>query len=516
MLNFFNPFLMLKLNHKFEPYLTYKIMKKLFPILLLIGLSSAVFGQSNQRSIKIKIDGLKNSDLYLINYYGNQRYYKDTAQINEKGVAHFNTDKVIESGIYGVFHNGKVLFEILVDEPVIEIETDTLNPVKNMVVKKSAENKLFLEHLLHVGKIQENAAQLREKLNSKPTAEEKKNIEQQLQNIEKEVQDYRLTIIKQHPNTFVASLFKGMKEPETTQFDALENDSLLQYKRYQYYKNHFFDELDFSDERMLRSPIYHNKIEKYFTKLTYPNPDSINADIDWVVEKARANKEIFKYTIHYLINHYEKSKIMGMDAVFAHIALNYYTKEQAFWADEKLIEKVQEKAQKLQPLLIGKTAINLILLDTAKKNWINMHEINKDYTVLIFWDPECGHCKKELPKIAEYYQTIKDKSVAVFAVSSDHNDAWKKFIKDHHLDFLNVAVPKEVYEDKQVATEYIRKGYTDLKSLNYTTTYDVFTTPQIYLLDKNKTIIAKKLDSELLKQVLNKELGITEELKPTE
>jgi hypothetical protein len=73
-----------------------------------------------------------------------------------------------------------------------------------------------------------------------------------------------------------------------------------------------------------------------------------------------------------------------------------------------------------------------------------------------------------------------------------------------------------VYEDKQVATEYIRKGYTDLKSLNYSTTYDVFTTPQIYLLDKDKTIIAKKLDSELLKQVLNKELGITEELKPTE
>ncbi|MCW8897336.1 MAG: redoxin domain-containing protein [Flavobacteriales bacterium] len=492
-------------------------MKKLFPILFLLSLSVSIFAQNNKYSIKLKVEGLKNTDLFLINYYGNQRYYKDTAKVNDKGIAHFTGVNNIEYGIYGVFHNGRILFEILVNEPIIEIETDTLNPVKNMVVKKSEENKLFLEHLLHVGKIQENATKLREKHKQETTStEEKKEIEKQLADIEKEVQDYRLSIIKKHPATFVAALFKAMKEPETTEFDTIQNDSILQYTRYQYYKKHFFDDIDFSDERLIRSPLYHNKIEKYFTKLAYPNPDSINADIDWVVEKARANKEIFKYTIHYLINHYEKSKIMGMDAVFAHIALNYYTKEQAFWADEKLIEKVQDKARKLVPVLIGKTAINLMLLDTAKQNWVNMHKIDKDYTILIFWDPECGHCKKELPKIAEYYQYIKDKSVAVYAVSSDHNEAWKKFIRENNMDFYNVAVPKDVYEDKQKATEYVAKGYTDLKSLNYSTTYDVFTTPQIYLLNKDKIIIAKKLDSELLKQVLNKELGITEELKPTE
>lgn len=492
-------------------------MKKLFPILLLLSLSVSIFAQNNKYSIKLKVEGLKNTDLFLINYYGNQRYYKDTAKVNDKGIAHFTGTKTIEHGIYGVFHNGRILFEILVNEPIIEIETDTLNPVKNMVVKKSEENKLFLEHLLHVNKIQENASKLREKHKQETTTSEEKNeIEKQLANIEKEVQDYRLSIIEKHPNTFVAALFKAMKEPETTEFDTIQNDSILQYTRYQYYKNHFFDDLDFSDERLLRSPLYHNKIEKYFTKLAYPNPDSINTDIDWVVKKARANKEIFKYTIHYLINHYEKSKIMGMDAVFAHIALNYYTKEDAFWADEKLIEKVQDKARKLSPVLIGKKAINLILMDTSKANWIDMYKLDKEYTILIFWDPECGHCKKELPKIADYYQSIKDKSVAVYAVSSDHNEAWKKFIRENNMDFYNVAVPKDVYEDKQKATEYVAKGYTDLKSLNYSTTYDVFTTPQIYLLNKDKVIIAKKLDSELLKQVLNKELGITEELKPTE
>lgn len=149
-------------------------MKKLLPILFLLSLSTTVFSQKNNYSIKLKIDGLKNTDLFLINYYGNQRYYKDTTKVNENGIAHFTGTKTIESGIYGIFYNGRILFEILVDEPVIEIETDTLNPIKNMVVKKSEENKLFLEHLLHVGKIQENAATLREKYKQETTSEEEK------------------------------------------------------------------------------------------------------------------------------------------------------------------------------------------------------------------------------------------------------------------------------------------------------------------------------------------------------
>ncbi|MBI2281195.1 MAG: redoxin domain-containing protein, partial [Bacteroidetes bacterium] len=128
-------------------------------------------------------------------------------------------------------------------------------------------------------------------------------------------------------------------------------------------------------------------------------------------------------------------------------------------------------------------------------------------TVLVFWDPECGHCKKELPKLATYYETIKDKNIAVYAVSSNHDDAWKKFIVEHKLDFINVAVPQEVYKDQQKVNEYVLSGLTDVKSLNYSKTYDIFTTPQIYLLDKDKIIIGKKLDTELLQQVLEQRMN---------
>ncbi len=483
-------------------------MKKILILLFIAGLIHPVFSQKNDYSIKLKIKGMKDADCFLISYFGNQRFYKDTAHFDNNGVVHFTGKKAqLESGIYGVFTGGKVLFEILVDEPVIDIETDTIHFVKNMVVKKSFENKLFLEHLLYIDKLQENTTALREKHSNQNTSEaEKKEIENQLNDIEHNIKKYRLSIIEKHPTTFVAAIFKAMKEPETDEFNKVENDSLVRVLRYNYYKKHFFDDMNFEDERLVRSPLYHNKLEKYFKSVVYPHPDSIITDVDFVIEKARANKEMFKYSVHYLINYYEKSKIMGMDAVFAHIALKYYTHEQAYWADSTTIEKVQERATKITPLLLGKKAINLTLMDTASKNWVNMYEQQADYTILIFWDPECGHCKKELPKIAEYYQTIKDKKVVVYAVSSDHNDAWKKFIRENKLDFINVAVPKDVYEDQKKATEYVLSGVTDLKSLNYSSTYDVFTTPQVYLLDKDKIFIAKKLDAELLQQVLDREL----------
>ena len=195
-----------------------------------------------------------------------------------------------------------------------------------------------------------------------------------------------------------------------------------------------------------------------------------------------------------------------MDAVFAHIGLNYYTHELAYWLDSTRIEKIQDIARKLSPFLLGKKAIDLSLLDTSGTNWERLHNVKAKYTILVFWDPDCGHCVKELPKLSHVVDSLKKTlDIKVFSVSSNHSKEWKIFIKKNNIDFINVAVPMEAYSDQNKATQFIIDGHTDIKSLNYNKTYDIFSTPQIYLLDSDKIIIGKKLDSELLKQVINKE-----------
>ena len=90
----------------------------------------------------------------------------------------------------------------------------------------------------------------------------------------------------------------------------------------------------------------------------------------------------------------------------------------------------------------------------------------------------------------------KDSGVFVFGVCTElENVQMKSFIQTHKLEFLNVSDSKEINEN---AYDYLAKGLTTLNSLNFRSIYDIFSTPQVYVLDKDKKIIAKKLGIEQL------------------
>ncbi|MBT5976272.1 MAG: hypothetical protein HOG66_01390, partial [Flavobacteriales bacterium] len=61
------------------------------------------------------------------------------------------------------------------------------------------------------------------------------------------------------------------------------------------------------------------------------------------------------------------------------------------------------------------------------------------------------------------------------------------------LPWINVSDSPEANENAQ---ELMLKGTTTAQSLNFRDTYDIFSTPKIYLLDENKKIIAVKLMPE--------------------
>jgi hypothetical protein len=70
----------------------------------------------------------------------------------------------------------------------------------------------------------------------------------------------------------------------------LENGKKDSTFAYRYYKAHFWDNIDFSDDRMLRTPIFHPKVKQYMEKLTAQGPDyvdSINASADYLISKAK-------------------------------------------------------------------------------------------------------------------------------------------------------------------------------------------------------------------------------------
>ena len=445
--------------------------------------------KSESYDIKFAVKGLKQgTTCILANYYGDKQYIKDSAKVDAKGIVTFKGDEKLPQGIYLFVPPDKKYFDFVVDEKqTFLIETDTVDYVKNMKVKGSDENKFFYEYQQFMSKKQKQIEPLRElyKL-SKSNADSAKLILKQMEKIDEEVKNYKINFIKDNPKTFVAKLFKAMEEPEVPETPTLPNGRKDSTFAFRYYKAHYFDNMDFTDDRMLRTPIFHAHIKQYMDKMTAQTPDSINYEADYLIEKARPNPEMFKYMVWWITLNYETSKIMGMDAVFVHMVEKYYLTREATWLDSAQYVKIAERAAILKPLLIGKYAPSINMVDSTGKR-VSLYDVKAKYTVVIFWDHGCGHCKKEVPKLSEIYKTkLKQKGVEVFAIETENKpDEWKKFIVEHKLDWINVNEPDDY--NRAVTKKF----------------YDIYSTPVIYLLDENKIIRGKRIEAEQLSDLID-------------
>ncbi|MEQ8323240.1 MAG: DUF5106 domain-containing protein [Vicingaceae bacterium] len=476
-----------------------KILLLLIP-LVLSAIITDVSGAEGKLTyeIKIKVKGLTDTTFYLSNFYAKNQYYRDTARSDKKGQLVFSGEDELEQGMYSLVLGNRKIFDFFVIEKFVSFETDTVNTVGNMIIKGSPENELFYKYVRFLQSKEEEIKPLQKKASSE-NVDERKAAQEALAKVDKEVFDFQKRFYEENKKYFVPRFLNSMREIEVPDppKDAEGNitDSLFQYR---YFREHYFDQIDFSDERFLRTPSYHQKLSAYIQKYTYQIPDSLYKAIDFVVNKSRANEELFRYTVSWITNTYEKSKIMGMDAIFVHMAENYYLTDEVDWVDSAQKRKINEQYLKLKPLLIGKVAPNIVLTDTSQKEWYNLHKIDATYTLVYIWSPTCGHCKKVTPKMHKVYEKYKDYGFKVFAVGTEFDNVeWKKYIKTHNLTWINVSDSPEHPNNI--------KDYP----LNFRVNYDVFSTPKIYLLDKDKRIVAKRIEDEQIDDFLSRAFGLS-------
>lgn len=422
-------------------------------------------------NIEVTVDKIDQSTAYLGYYYGDKRYVTDTSQvINNKAV--FTGEEALPGGIY-FFYTPSDYFEIIVDsDQHFNLTTDTLDYVKNMKVTGSKENELFRDLRLFVSQKQKKAAELNQKLQTEKDEQAAADIRKQLAEIENEVTGYQENIVEKHPNLFLANILKATRRPDIPEPEKDESGKPVDPNyQFNYYKAHFFDNIDLSDDRNLRTNFLHAKLMEYLEKLTHPHPDSVIKSASFIIDQARDNPDMFRYMVVTLTSKYETSEIMGMDKVFVELAEKYYLSGDADWADEDVIEKIRTKVEETKPNLIGKPAPPMVIYETDTTP-VNLYDLQSKYLVLFFFDPDCSHCKKVAPKLYDIYAAIKIRGGEVIPISTQPAVA-------PLIDFNEeLKIDWKTYLDFQ----YQRKDYS------------IFTTPVIYILDKNKKIIGKRLD----------------------
>ena len=463
---------------------------------------------SQSYKISGSVSGLNNDSVILAYYFGGKQYAVDTAASNE-GKFVFQGKKQLGGGMYMVVLPDQKYFDIIISEQVFSFSTNLNSLIEDMQFKNSKENPPLYEYLNFISQKQKEVSILREKENSSNNDQEKQTITKQIQSIDQEVKDYQKLFEEKYSDRFFTKIVKATKEPIIPDPPKELTKEQQQKFQFEYYKEHFFDNIDFSDKRMLRTPIFFSKMDTYLNKLTMQHPDSISKSADVLVNLSRSNKDIFQYVVSYITSTYERSKIMGMDAVFVHMVENYYMNGEADWIDAKQLKKIEERAEKIAPNLIGRPAppfLNQIGMPFMKdENDIvrRMYDIESDYTLLMFYSPDCGHCKKEVPKVKKVLDSLKTPrflsnhkvvDITAYAVQTEFDkEAWKDFIKKNELnDWINVTDIQKDPEGNPAA------------SSNWRDEYDIYSTPVIYLLDKKKRILAKRISYDQIAKIISR------------
>ena len=444
----------------------------------------------NGYEIKVKIDGFKQDELYLAYHYGHKTYIKDTTQIKQNDHFIFSGDEALPGGVYMIVvppnnHN----FEILIDknEQHFSLSTNIDDLTGSIQFQGNAsDNQLFYEYLNFLSEHRPLADELNNKKeNLKDQESEIKKIDAELEALNVKVQSYQNDLISKHPTSLSAAIIKSNMPVDLPEFKGSKED--IDYQKWRYMQKHYFDNINLSDSRLLRTPFLFSRIDTYVQKLQVQHPDTLAIAIDQILKTLEPAEESFKFYLIHFLNQYAQSKMVGMDAVYVHLVKNYYANGKAPWTEATQLNKILENAKTLEPLLIGKTAPDF-KATKPDNSTINLHDINSEFTVLYFWRYDCGNCKKQSAELKTFYEQYKNKGVTILAICNKYTDevegCWKYMEEKELGDWIHTADP---YNKAKIST-----------------IYNIKSTPQIYLLDKQKKILSKQISAFQLAEVLDR------------
>lgn len=471
----------------------YYLMKFIYSSFLIL-FATICFAQ-NGYEIKVTLKPYKNQYIYLGHYYGKQLPIVDSVKLNEKSEAVFKGNKKLGGGIYLIgFPDRSTNFEILIDKTQHFSIVADAGDLSKITFINSPENKTFKEYQEFMIKHGKEMDALLTKRKTTASQQDSLNLSQQIDALNIKIKNYRKNIMEGSPNSLLAALLYAMREPEVPQnHPAAKTDSLFAYH---YFKNHYWDGVNFFDDRLTRTPFFEPRLDKYFEQMLYPSADSVIKEINWMMSYAGASEEMEKFLLLKFVNRYLNQKYMWEDAVFVHLFEKYFSQKDYSWLTEKGKKMITDRAYNLMANILGNPAPEINLPDTTGQS-SNLYNIQSPYVLVAIWDPTCGHCKETLPKVDSFYRAKwKDLGMKIYSLAKEtdgtKND-WLSFIHNHELgDWVNVYYSKEE-EKKRIAANI--PGYSQL--------YDVQTFPTLYLLDKDKRIIAKKVTYQQVDEILS-------------
>ena len=453
----------------------------LFLVVLLFLFSCNADDQDLSASveIEIRIDGvLPGMPVFLMSVFEGQQRPFDTVMTQADGLIRLKRKAPYPAGYYFIPLPEDQKVPLLLDKDQhFSMKTRLGSIEADMDVEGSLDNELLYDHL----KAEEAARRelslfLREMSRLEKDTDEYLNLEKKRDEMLESERRRLDAVIENHPNSLF-SVFK-VSERDLEAPDVRLPDGTVDVNRQNFlHRQMFWNNFDFSDPRLLRTPVFPEKLLTFFNRLTAHHPDSIIASSRLLIDQVLEYPEYFKYFTNWITFKYRpgKTTLNDGEAVLVFIVKNYLTSDRVFWADSARLFALHQRIDEMASSLVGQIGPDVKAPDPTGKIR-SIYEINAPYVVIFIYNPDCSHCIEETPKLLDFYRKWKKRGVEVYAIAVDTEpETWEDFIDQYKLDWINVFDPSNA--------AFYGKYYVD-------------NTPEIYLLDQERKIIGKNLKAD--------------------
>ena len=239
----------------------------------------------------------------------------------------------------------------------------------------------------------------------------------------------------------------------------------------------YWADVDFKDTTLVSSKAFSDRMVSYFYSFTDGDEqrfDSLSmAGLGVLLEKAKANMRVYEHVLEFALNGYAS---MGRDAVTDYL-LNYPQLAEGEITIEEgaRLDSITEPYQKVR---VGAQAPDFKGVSIDGKAY-GLYESKARHTIIVFWSSDCEYCHDFLVQIRKHLDLKSDFELVTFALADNAeevNNAVKKMrLLGYHF-----------YDDLR----WDSKAFLD---------YHITSTPTVFVLDENKTIVCKPYDWQELK-----------------
>jgi len=442
------------------------MLKKLFSLLLLF--TSII---NAQYSIKGKMEPA-NKYTWIILYQlqgAKQNYISNTNIVN--GEFNLTMPEKAKTGIYRLVYDMKnrIFIDFIFDNENVTLNFNPKNPNQSAEFKDSESNQLFYSYLKYSSKQQQKLDSLQVRYFNTTNKLEQENIIRSYQKHYTILITLQAKFEKAANNMLVYHFIKASARINNNSPFKNPDEYLT------FLKNHYFDNIDFNNDALLKSTFINDKINDFIFYLNTSDDNKIidqlqKEAISAVINKLSSNKTLAKDIEEGLIYTFSKQE----NIIMVNYMLNHYLQLPKELQDAPFINDIKGQLK----TAIGMLAPNIFWTENKiKKDLISLTDAS--YYVVVFWSSTCPHCLMEMPLL---YNFLKDnRQIKVISIGLEDNTSkagWETQIANYP-NFINV------YGENKWKNSFARN-------------YGVNATPSFFILDPDKKIIAKPDDVDEL------------------